>query len=276
MRGPDVGPAGGARRRGARRRSGRGSASCWISVSRSSKSCAQRGPAVHDEEDVAVRVVGAAGGARRPVGGDRVDALRAEVGLAAVDDRRAPRRRSGARRRGSARVPTPPTCGRSASGAEACRRRSRARRTATPAAWSVSDMLATIVRSSVLLPLRGPPTTATWPPAPLRSTVRMSRRCSRGRSTMPRGTTSPPRPRHCGGDQAELRVGGEVGHQVVERVRARRAAAARPGGPAGRGPSMLAYGDRRAATRCSPGRGSTTTGSGSGSGSVERAAPRRS
>ena len=47
---------------------------------------------------------------------------------------------------------------------------------------------ATRVRRSVLVPLRGPPTTATWPRAPVRSRVRVSRLCARGRSTMPIGT----------------------------------------------------------------------------------------
>ena len=47
---------------------------------------AQRRPAVDDEEDVAVPVVGTALRAARAVGLDRVDALLAEVRLAAVDD----------------------------------------------------------------------------------------------------------------------------------------------------------------------------------------------
>ena len=72
--------------------------------------------------------------------------------------------------------------------------------------------------AAVLLPLRGPPTTATWPAAPARLTVRVSRRCSRGRSTVPSGTTSPPSARHSRRDQAELGVLDEVGHQVVEGV----------------------------------------------------------
>ena len=47
---------------------------------------AQRAPAVHDEEDVAVPVVDLARRAARPVGLDRVDAPGAEAGLAAVHD----------------------------------------------------------------------------------------------------------------------------------------------------------------------------------------------
>ncbi len=48
--------------------------------------------------------------------------------------------------------------------------------------------------------------------------MRVSRRCSRGRSTVPSGITSPPWERQCGGDQPELGVLGEVGHQLVEGV----------------------------------------------------------
>ena len=47
---------------------------------------AHRGPAVDDEEDVAVAVVDPAGGPAAAVGLDRVDAVRAEVALAGVDD----------------------------------------------------------------------------------------------------------------------------------------------------------------------------------------------
>ena len=44
------------------------------------------------------------------------------------------------------------------------------------------------VRSSVLLPLCGPPAMPTWPPAPDRSTISRSRSCSNGLSTKPTGT----------------------------------------------------------------------------------------
>ena len=100
-----------------------------------------------------------------------------------------------------------------------CRRRSRARRTATPAASSSAPCSSTIVRSSVLLPLRGPPTTATWPAAPARSTVRVSRRCSRGRSTVPSGhdeaAERAPLAARPGRARGSL---DEVGHQLVEGV----------------------------------------------------------
>ena len=114
-------------------------------------------------------------------------------------------------------MPTPATWGSEASGANVPPPKSRTKN-CDSSGVVVSDMLATSVRSSVLLPLRGPPTTATWPAAPLRSTVRVSRRCSRGRSTVPSGTTSPPSARQLRRDQAELRVLDEVGHQLVEGV----------------------------------------------------------
>lgn len=47
---------------------------------------AQRAPAVHDEEDVAVAVVEVPGGAARAVGLDRVDPVGAEVALPGGDD----------------------------------------------------------------------------------------------------------------------------------------------------------------------------------------------
>ena len=118
---------------------------------------------------------------------------------------------------GSERVPTPATWGRWRSGANVPPPKSSTKNWVSSGVV-VSAVLVTIVRSRVLLPLRGPPTTATWPLAPLRSTESVSRRCSRGRSTVPSGIdeagdAAPPR-RH----QAELRVLGEVAHQLVERV----------------------------------------------------------
>ena len=119
----------------------------------------QRRPAVDDEEDVAVPVVGAALGAPPAVGLDGVDALLAEVGLAPVDDAvhlgddpaydvglGAGADAGDVRQPASgANVPPPKS---STKNCDSC-------------GVVVSDKLVTIVRSSVLLPLRGPPTTAT-------------------------------------------------------------------------------------------------------------------
>ena len=74
------------------------------------------------------------------------------------------------------------------------------------------------MRSSVLLPQRGPPTTATWPAAPVRLSVIVSRRCSRGRSTVPSGMTSPATCAPLRRGQAELGVLDQVGHELVEGV----------------------------------------------------------
>ena len=74
---------------------------------------------------------------------------------------------------------------------------------------------------------------ATWPPAPDRSTISRSRRCSKGLSTMPTGTFSPPR----SGQPAVVRPssgsGDERRQQLVQRGRLPSAAAATPGAPAG-------------------------------------------
>ena len=193
-------------------------------------------PAVDDQEHVAVAVVGTSPRrAAAAVGRDRVDAVRAEVRLAAVDDAARPRRRSGVRRRArtgwrprrraaapaARRTPPPPKSRTKTCDSGGCRgQRQRGHS----------------VRSSVLLPLRGPPTTATWPPAPDRSTVSGSRRCSRGWSTMPTGTVSRRAPASVCDDQAARRVR-ERGRAAARRgCRARPAAAARPGAPAGRRP----------------------------------------
>ena len=123
---------------------------------------AQGAPAVDDQEHVAVAVVGGALPPAAPVGLDRVDALPAEVRLAAVDDALAPRPPSRRTTSGSERVRRRRRAA-ARSSARTCRHRSRARRTATRCGVVVSARLVTIVRSSVDLPLRGPPTTATWP-----------------------------------------------------------------------------------------------------------------
>ena len=90
----------------------------------------------------------------------------------------------------SARPAMPATCGRSRRGASAPPRSSTNHWVRS--GLVVSAVAARIVRSSVLLPLRGPPTTATCPPAPARSSTSGSRRCSRGRSTVPTGICSGP------------------------------------------------------------------------------------
>ena len=96
---------------------------------------------------------------------------------------------------GSERVPTPATCGSPAIPAKVPPPKSSTKN-CDSCGVVVSAIPATTDRSVVLLPLRGPPTTARWPAPPDRSTDRVSRRCSRGRSTVPRGTTRPPSARH--------------------------------------------------------------------------------
>ena len=61
---------------------------------------------------------------------------------------------------GSARVPTPATWGSEASGANVPPPKSSTKN-CDSSGVVVSAMLVTMVRSSVLFPLRGPPTTAT-------------------------------------------------------------------------------------------------------------------
>ena len=109
-------------------------ASCWISVSRSSKSDAERAPAVDDEEHVAVPVVGAA----RPRGASgRSRSSRCPA--RGSTPRAGPRRRTPRPRPGG---PRPARSGcrrrrRAAAGraGRRCRRRSPGRRSATPGAW---------------------------------------------------------------------------------------------------------------------------------------------
>ena len=96
---------------------------------------------------------------------------------------------------GSERVPTPATCGSPVIPAKVPPPKSSTKN-CDSCGVVVSAIPATTDRSVVLLPLRGPPTTARWPAPPDRSTERVSRRCSRGRSTVPRGTTRPPSARH--------------------------------------------------------------------------------
>ena len=117
------------------------------------------------------------------------------------------------------------------------RRRGRPRRTwASRGVW-VSARAATRVCSSVVRPLRGAPTTARCPPAPPRSTTSGSRRCSRGRSTVPSGSRSGSA-RRVGGHQAEPGLDGQRPEQVAEGVgaverrqpdRPRRGCRGRPG-----------------------------------------------
>ena len=67
----------------------------------------------------------------------------------------------------------------------AARRRGRSRRAApAPGVWRQISAAAS-VRSTVLLPVRGEPTTARWPPEPARSSANGSVRCSAGRSSRP-------------------------------------------------------------------------------------------
>ena len=159
----------------------------------------------------------------------------AEVGLAAVDDARSPRPRCGVRRRARS------GCRRrrraaAAPAARTCRRRSRARRTASRSGVVVSDRLVTIVRSSVLLPLRGPPTTATWPPAPARSTrERVAALLARPVDGAERARRGRRAARHAGETRPSSRVLDEVAASARRGCRGRRAAAATPGAPRARG-----------------------------------------
>ncbi len=163
---------------------------------------------------------------------------------------------------GSARVPTPATCGSRASGEKVPPPKSSTKNWVSSGVV-VSDMLVTIVRSRVLLPLRGPPTTATWPLAPPRLTVRVSRRCSRGRSTVPRGTTSPPSPRHCG--DTSPRSGSSVRSPISSsRVSGTSSGGSQTWWAAGPWPTM--WSTAMSSRDCwSPG---SRAGAGSGSGSV--------
>ena len=215
---------------------------------------AQRAPAVDDEEDVAVPVVGAA----RPPGArgrSRWSRCRWR-GSRPRDGRRCPCTSATIRRTtsGSARVPTPATCGqrgerRERAAAEVedeelrlLRRRrqrhardDRAQQRALAAARAADDRdvaagAAEVDGEGVAALLARPVDGAERHDqpaerAPLRRRPGRAAGRRRGRPSARRG------------------------------CRARRAAAARPGGPAGPGPSMWRDGDRRAATRCSPGAG---------------------
>ena len=125
---------------------------------------AQRAPAVDDQEDVAVPVVGAA---LRPAACGRSRSSRCRCARKYASRRSTIPVTSARIRRttsGSERVPTPATCGRPVSGAKVPPPKSSTKN-CDSSGVVVSDMLATTVRSSVLLPLRGPPTTATCPAA---------------------------------------------------------------------------------------------------------------
>ena len=169
--------------------------SCWISISRSSKS-ARSVLQPSTTRNTSPYPSSARPCARRLTGRSRSSRCRGRGSTSRAGPRcRSPRRRSGSPR------PARSGCRRRPRAAarpcrRRCRRRSRARRTGVSCGVVVSAMLATTDRSTVLLPLRGPPTTAMWPAPPLRSTDRVSRRCSRGRSTVPSGTTRPPSARH--------------------------------------------------------------------------------
>ena len=139
---------------------------------------AQRAPAVDDQEHVAVPVVGPALPAPARAGRSRSSRCRWRGSTSRAGRTiPAPRRRSGVTTSGSSgcrrrrRAAARPARRR-------CRRRSRAVELRL-LRGVVSARLAMIVRSSVLLPLRGPPTTATWPAAAGRGRPRACRGAAR-------------------------------------------------------------------------------------------------
>ena len=128
---------------------------------------------------------------RGAVGLDRVDALGAEVGLAAVHDALSPPPRSGVRRRARSGC----RCrrrGAARSAARTCRHRSRARRTGSPAGWWSSPGWRPSCAAACSCRCAGRRRPTAWPAAPVSEIVIVSRRCSRGRSTVPSGIVSPP------------------------------------------------------------------------------------
>ena len=120
-------------------------------------------PPVDDHEDVAVPVVGAPFGATRPVGLGGVDAVRAEAPPRAGRAGRAPRASARRTHVGLGARGDGPTCGRRASGPKVPPAEVERRRTAPSGGVVRRARAATRVRSTVLLPLRGAPTTATCP-----------------------------------------------------------------------------------------------------------------
>ena len=130
---------------------------------RGPRSRAERRPAVDDRHEVRERRRGAARASRIAVAAELAErASRSSISAAQLARRRAARPRGRAcrrrRRRGARR-----------SARAAGRRRGRWRRPAACAGVWREDQRGGSVRSSVLLPVRGAPTTARWPPAPARS-----------------------------------------------------------------------------------------------------------
>ena len=177
------------------------------------------------------------GGPPAPVGADRVDAVGAEELLAPRSGRRRTSATVRRTRSGSRREATPPTCGRSAIDAQAAAAEVEAVELHLARGVGERERRRSAVRSSVDLPDCGPPTTSMWPAAPEKSRYSTSRRCSKGLSTRPSGTTSPPGPRVAerGADRGPASAR-QRRQQLVQRRGPRPAAAATPGAPAGPGP----------------------------------------
>ena len=179
---------------------------------------AHRGPAVDDEEDVAVAVVDPARGPAAAVGLDGVDAVRAEVALAGVDDA-AHLGHEAAHHLGLAAVGDPGDV------RELGQRRERA-------AAEVEDVDLALERRGRERDGRddgaghrasGPSAARRRPPrgrTPRRAAARRARGAARaaGRRCRPAARTEP-RSRHRGAHQAELGVRREVAEQLVHRVR---------------------------------------------------------